>query len=329
MCLLCERGTKKKGVIFRMISNPEISVIIPVVDRYDDVKDLFHKYKRVLVKTGKKHEFIYIIDGDFKEVWGELHSLINMGEIIRIIKLARGFGEATVLSIGFEHSFGDIILILPAYEQVEADEISNLLEPLENFDMIIARRWPRKDSILNRIQSRIFHLLLNLFSEKSFHDIGCGVRVLKRGVAEEVNLYGDMHRFLPLLAHKQGFKVDEVIVTQSKKDFFQRIYPPGIYLRRILDILSLFFLMSFTKKPLRFFGILGANIFILGSLISFYLMYMKLFHNIAMENRPLLLLGVLLIVLGVQIFSIGLIGEILIYVHAGDIKEYKVDQIVN
>jgi glycosyltransferase involved in cell wall biosynthesis len=312
-----------------MISIPEISAIVPVVDRYDDVAYLYYKYKNSLDMYGKTYEFIYILDGEFKEVLEKLHILIKEGEKIRIIKLSHWFGEATVLSIGFEHSVGDIILTLPAYEQVEAGEIPNLLNSLGTNDMVLAVRWPRLDSVLNRIQSRIFHLLLRPLSEMSFRDIGCGMRVLKRRVAKEVILYGDMHRFFPFIAHKYGFRVVEINATQSKKDFFQRIYPAGIYFRRILDILNLFFLLKFTKKPLRFFGVLGANVFFIGILISFYLLYMKFFHDMALGNRPLIILGVTLIVLGVQIFAIGLIGEIIIYFHAKDIKEYTIDKIIN
>ncbi|MBE0569101.1 MAG: glycosyltransferase [Deltaproteobacteria bacterium] len=300
-----------------------------MTDRYDDIPELYGRYKKGLDGTGRTYEFTYILDGEFKDAWERLHALIEKGERIRIIRLARRFGEAAVLSIGFDHSAADILLTLPAYEQIDAGEIPNLLEHLENSDMVLARRWPRKDSVLNRIQSRIFHLLLKPLSGKAFGDIGCGVRVFRRVVAEEVNLYGDMHRFLPLLAERRGFKVVEVPAAQSKKDYFQRVYPPGIYLRRFLDILNLFFLLKFTKKPLRFFGILGSNIFFAGFLISAYLLYMKFSGGEPLEHRPLLLLGVLLIVLGVQIFAIGLIGEIIIFVHAKEIKEYTISQIVN
>lgn len=307
----------------------EISVIVPVVERFDDIEELFGLYKKGLEDTGKAYEFIYVLDGDFGEVMDALKRFIAAGEKIKVIKLARRFGEATALTIGIQHSMGNVILTLPAYQQVEANEIPRLVESLKDCDMVVARRWPRKDSLLNRIQSSVFHMLLNPVSEFKFHDIGCGVRVFRKRVADEVNIYGDQHRFLPILAHKYGFRVREVDAVQSRRDTLQRIYSPGTYMQRMLDIFSIFFLAKFTKRPIRFFGILGSAIFMAGFLILLYLLVIRVFLGSGLADRPILLLGTLLVVLGVQVFAIGLIAEIIIFTHAKDIKEYTIDQIIN
>ena len=307
----------------------ELSVIIPVVERYDDIAELYGLYKKGLEDSRHSHEFIFVLDGDFGVVLAVLKRLIAEGEKIKVIQLARGFGEATALTIGIQHSSGNVILTMPAYQQIEAYEIPRLVESLKDCDMVIARRWPRKDSLLNRIQSRVFHMFLNPVSEFKFHDIGCGVRVFRKQVAQEVHIYGDQHRFLPILAYKYGFRVLEVDAVQSQKDTLQRVYSPGIYVRRILDIFSIFFLVKFTKKPLRFFGILGSSIFAVGFLILLSLLFAKVFQGVALANRPILLLGTLLVVLGAQIFAIGLLGEIIIFTHAKDIKEYTIDKIIN
>ena len=312
-----------------MESMIELSAIVPVVGRYDDVAQLYGLYRKGLEDTGRPYEFIYVIDGEYPEVMNVLKQLIAEGEKIKVIKFARWFGEAIALTIGIQHSSGNIILTLPAYQQVEAYEIPRLVECLRDCDMVIARRWPRKDSLFNRIQAGVFHVLLNPVSEFKFHDIGCGVRVFKSAVAKEVSIYGDQHRFLPILAYKYGFRVLEVDAAQSKMDTPSRIYSPGIYLRRILDIFSIFFLVKFTKKPLRFFGILGSSVFVAGFLILLYMLYTKVFQGVALADRPILLLGTLLIVLGVQVFAIGLLGEIIIFTHAKDIKEYTIDRIIN
>jgi hypothetical protein len=218
---------------------------------------------------------------------------------------------------------------LPAYQQVEAHEIPRLVEALKDCDMVIARRWPRKDSLLNRVQSGVFHMLLNPVSEFRYHDIGCGVRVFRKRVAQEVYIYGDQHRFLPILAQKYGFRVLEVKALQSQKDTGKRVYSLGTYARRILDIFSIFFLVKFTKKPLRFFGILGSSLFAVGFLILLYLLYIKVFQGVGLAGRPIVLVGTLLVVLGVQVFAIGLLAEIIIFTHAKDIKEYSIEQIIN
>ena len=195
--------------------------------------------------------------------------------------------------------------------------------------MVLARRWPRRDSLMNRLQNRLFNFLLRLSTNLKIHDAGCSARAFKRGVIEEIHLYGDLHRFFPVMAHRQGFRVIELNVTQSKKDIHQRLYSPGLYVRRLLDLLTIFFLIKFTKKPLRFFGLVGTTLFGLGIISSLYLIAERLFFNVSLADRPALVLSSLLIVLGVQIIAIGLIGEIIIFTHAKDLKEYKIDKIIN
>jgi hypothetical protein len=151
---------------------------------------------------------------------------------------------------------------------------------------------------------------------------------MKRIVAEEVHLYGDLHRFLPLLAYQRGFKISEVPVQQSHHDFKRRVRRPGIYLRRLLDLLTLFFLLKFTKKPLRFFGLVGSLLSGLGGLILAYLGIYRLLELGPIAGRPLLVLGVLLIVMGLQLFSVGLLGEIIVFTHARELKDYQIEEIL-
>ena len=306
----------------------ELSVIIPVTERFDPIPELFHEYKRGLEATGKEYEFIYVIDGDQPDTLEALKKL-QQTEKLTIITLAKKFGESTALSAAFGKTSGDIILTLPAYQQIEADEIPLLVSSLENCDMVLARRWPRRDSLMNRLQNRLFNFLLRLSTNLKIHDAGCSARAFKRNVIEEIQLYGDLHRFFPVMAHRQGFRVIELNVKQSKKDIHQRLYAPGLYVRRLLDLLTIFFLIKFTKKPLRFFGLVGTTLFSLGVISSLYLIGERLIFDVSLADRPALFLSSLLVILGVQIIAIGLIGEIIIFTHAKDLKEYKIDKIIN
>ncbi len=307
----------------------EIAVIVPVSERYDDVRGLYNAYKMGLKTSGRTYEFTYVLDGNFPEVLAQLEMLQKEGEPLRIIKLARWFGEATALNAGFENSKGDVILTLPAYYQVEPSEIPKLLSEAQNHDMVIGRRFPRTDSLFNRLQTVLFSWVLNLITGSSFHDLGCSVRAFKRQITTEVPVYGDQHRFLPLLASRQGFQVKELDLAQSTKDKFRRIYGLGVYPRRLLDIFTVFFLVKFTKKPLRFFGLIGAATFTVGALLTLYLVIERLFFGMSLAERPALLLSSLSIVLGVQIFALGLIGELIIFTHAKDIKGYTIEEIIN
>lgn len=310
--------------------NPvDLSVIIPISERHDDIQAVFSAYKAGVEDTKLSYEFIYILDGDFPEAMRDLQQLRASGEKIKIIKLAKWFGEATALTVGFEHSSGPVLLTLPAYLQVKPAEIPRLVSELGENDMVVARRWPRGDSLINRIQSRAFHIPIRFLTKLDFQDLGCGMRVFKRRVVDEISIYGDQHRFLPLLAYRQGFKVVQSDAAQAEQDTRKRQYSFGVYLRRVLDILSIFFLLKFAKKPMRFFGLLGSGIFGAGSLILLTLAFQRLVWSVPLSDRPMLLLGSLLLVLGIQVFAIGLVGEIIIFTHAKEIKEYTIEEIVN
>jgi glycosyltransferase involved in cell wall biosynthesis len=312
-----------------MTSTVDITAIVPVSERHDDVRSLYTEYRDALETYGRKYEFIFVLDGHFLEALEQLKQLQEKGEPLKIVKLAKWFGEATALTVGFESSSSDVILTLPAYYQVEPSEIPKILTELHDHDMVIGRRHPRVDSRFNRLQTRIFHGIVNLITGSSFKDLGCGVRAFKRSVVTELPLYGDQHRFLPLLASRVGFRVGEVDVAQSPKEKFWRVYRPGVYPRRLLDLLTVFFLVKFTKKPLRFFGLIGTATFAVGSLVLLYLVVERLFLGVALADRPALLLSSLLVVLGVQLFALGLIGELIIFTHAKDLKEYSIEEIIN
>jgi len=182
----------------------DVAVIVPVGERYDAVHELYDAYKRALQASGCNYEFTYVLDGDFPEVLEALKQLQGRGEPISVVKLAKWFGEATALTAGFENSRGDVLLTLPAYYQIEPSDVSKLLKEVQGRDMVIGRRYPRTDSKLNRLQTLVFNWAFNVMTGSSFRDLGCGARAFRRRLAEEIPLYGDQHRFLPILASRQG-----------------------------------------------------------------------------------------------------------------------------
>ena len=190
------------------------------------------------------------------------------GEKLTLIKHSRSFGEAIAITSGFQQASGGIILTLPAYHQVDAAELPKLIESLDDNDMVVARRWPRSDSKWNQWQTRLFHAIVRKMTGNVCNDVGCSVRLFRRKILEEINLYGDLHRFLPILSHKQGFRIREVDLKQSSRESRVRTYPFGIYVRRMIDLLTVFFLIKFTKKPLRFFGLTGSAVLVVGLAIT-------------------------------------------------------------
>lgn len=306
-----------------------ISAIIPISERHDDIGEMHREYRDALRSAGVPFEMIYVVDGGFGKAYLELKAMKEQGEKLTLIKHARPFGEAIAITSGFQQSTGGIILTLPAYHQVEAAELPKMIASMGDSDMVVARRWPRSDSKWNQLQTRLYHNLVSRMTGNVCNDIGCGVRLFRRKILEEIQIYGDLHRFLPILSHKQGFRIKEVDLRQSPKERRVRTYPFGIYVRRMIDLLTVFFLIKFTKKPLRFFGLTGSVILFIGFLVTTWLVVSRLLFGVALSDRPLFLIGILFLVLGLQIFAIGLVGEIVIFTHAKELKEYTVEEIIN
>ena len=308
-----------------MKNDVQLSVVIPVLQRTDELKGLYTGYDNALKDLDLNYEVTFVVDGGGSDALKELRALKDEGHEFSIISLAKNFGESTTLLAGFDHAKGELILTLPAYHQVEPASLVHLVRKMDDCDLAIGRRWPRAGGRFETFRRRAFHSLLKWLSGEQYHDLGCGVRLFKRQLVDEIHLYGDQHRFFPVLASRQGFKVAEVDVKQSVQDNFRGRYRLREYLHRVLDIVTVFFLVRFTKKPLRFFGMIGSIVSALGALVVLTLVVQRLFFDVSLADRPALLLGSLLLVLGVQVFALGLIGELIIFTHAGHMKEYTVE----
>jgi glycosyltransferase involved in cell wall biosynthesis len=307
---------------------PELSVIIPVGDRHSDPVALLADYQAGLAALPIRYEIIFVIDGAQADFAARLQALIGATRDLTVVTLTRSFGEATALMAGFEHAAGAFILTLPAYYQIEGADVGKLVEGLQTADVIVARRWPRVGGPFEVLRRNAFHGLVRSITGMRFRDLGCGARAMRREVLEEISLYGDQHRFLALLADRQGFRVKEMDVRQSPQDRFTGRYRTREYAHRVLDIFTVFFLTRFTKKPLRFFGMVGASTFGFGVVFLLYLIIARLFFDQALADRPALLLSSLLVVLGLQLFALGLLGELIIFTHAKNIKDYQVDEVI-
>ncbi|HZS12395.1 MAG TPA: glycosyltransferase, partial [Nitrospirales bacterium] len=305
-----------------------LSVIMPVGNRHAaDIAALYAEYKAGLDALATQYEFIVVLDGPRPEVAATLQRLLARGEHLIVISLTKRFGEATALMAGFQRASGRLIVTLPAYHQVQGMEIGKLVGALDQADLAIGRRWPRVGSRFEVMRRDVFHRLI-ASGDQRYNDLGCGARAMKRRVLEEISLYGDQHRFLPVLAHRQGFRIVEINVLQSPLDRYERGYPPREYAHRVLDIFTVFFLVRFTKKPLRFFGMVGASTFVIGALLVAWLAIDRLVFLHPLADRPALLLSSLLVVLGMQLFALGLLGELIIFTHAREIKDYQIDEVV-
>jgi glycosyltransferase involved in cell wall biosynthesis len=304
-----------------------IDVLIPISERASDTARLHERYASALRSDGVEAKFIYVLDGEFEASKDALTKLCTENSNIFVVQLSRRFGEASAIMAGYALSTAERILILPAYDQVDPEGLGEFVSCLDDADVVVARRWPRIDSRLNRIQTAVFGWLTRLASGTAYRDLGCGIRALRREVLAEHALYGDQHRFLPILAEMAGYRVVEKDLPQAIEDRERGLQTPGNYLRRFLDLLTVFFLTRFTNRPLRFFGTVGAASCLLGALLLAIIIVQRALGT-ALADRPALLLSSLMIALGLQVFAVGLVGELLVFIHARSIKKYKVREIL-
>lgn len=303
----------------------DVSVVVPVIERPEPLVALYEEYAAPLRESGLSYEFLFLSSGWNAESRAALGALLKRDEPVKFLETGQPFGEGALVRAAGALARGRVLLTLPAYHRVDPATLPALVERVAaGADMVVARRWPRHDSWVNRLQNRVFHSLLAGMTHQRVNDVACGVRAMRPGMLEEIPLYGDFFRFLPLLAVQEGYDVVEIDAPQHPKDISPRVYRPGIYLRRLLDIFGLVFLLRFTDKPLRFFGLVGSGLSLGGAMILLVLLIERLAGAEGIADRPLLLLGVLFFVLGAQAIALGLIGEIIVHVQSQRRPTYRV-----
>jgi len=303
-----------------------LSVVVPVTREVATVSDVYADYKEALLSAGHTFEMIFIVDGMLPQTIESLRQLKNTGEPIDIYCFEQPQGEAAALSLGFQHCRAETVMTLNPIHEIAIEDIESVLNALGEADMIVASRV-MPSGTGSAVQERKLEKALRFLLGSSFRDVRCGVRVMKAAVAKELTIYGNQQRFLPLIAQTQGFSVREVAVRPSKEVLAARS-AHSFDASLVLDIITIYFLLKFTKKPFRFFGGIGFSVLLVGGLITVYLVFMRLFFDVALVDRPALILSSLMVVLGIQIISVGLIGEIIAFSYAKDIKDYKIERIV-
>ena len=307
-----------------MTTSNLLSVVVPILTDQTALQQLHTTYRNTLLAPGRTLQFIYVVDGPLDAALSSLRDLKRQGEPIEILHHAHSFGEAMALTTGFRHAKGEHILTLTEEVKVKPKEIEKLLTGVATHDLVIACRMPPDGRAPGK--QRTFELATSLLFGDRFHDLRAGVRAMRRAVAEEVTLYGHQHYFLPLIAETHGFTVQEIEVDADRTS---QKSPTTLNLALLLDLLTAFFLIRFIKKPFRFFGGFGFTVLAVGGIVTAYLVIARLFFGEALVDRPALILSSLMIVLGIQIISVGLIGEIITFSFTKEHKDYKVERIVD
>jgi glycosyltransferase involved in cell wall biosynthesis len=310
-----------------------LSVVIPAYNEEENVPILYEKLKKVLDSLGEDYEIIFVDDGSTDGTYQRLKQLAEKDSRLKVIRFKRNYGQTAAMSAGFEHAKGDVIITLDADLQNDPEDIPLLLEKLkEGYHVVSGWRKDRKDPFLSRkLPSMVANWLISKITGVHLHDYGCTLKAYRAEVVKDLELFGDMHRFLPALTKRRGAKITEVVVRHHPRMFGKSKYGIGRTVRVLLDIMLVKFLNEYINKPLYMFGSVGFLLLGLGLFSLFYLIFLKLFLEEPIGRRPLLILSVLLILVGIQLISTGLLAELLIriYYRTKDTKPYVIQEKIN
>ncbi|MDX9715260.1 MAG: glycosyltransferase family 2 protein [Dissulfurispiraceae bacterium] len=293
-----------------------VSVVVPLYNEQENVELLHQKLTEVLSRHGAEYEVIYVDDGSTDSTLELLEGIKKGDRNVVVLSLRRNFGQAAAFAAGFDFARGSIVVTMDGDLQNDPNDIPRMLEAIKDYDLVSGWRKYRKDPlIMRRIPSIAANWLISKVTGVRLHDYGCSLKAYRRDVVKNLKLYGEMHRFIPAVASWYGVRISEIIIAHHPR--FKGRSKYGIYktVKVLLDLITVKFLQSFSTKPIQFFGPIGGLFSFAGICISAYLTIQKLFFGIDIGGRPLLLLGALLIIVGVQFIGMGLLGEMLVRVY--------------
>ena len=295
-------------------TGPALSIIVPIYNEEESIPHLYQRLTAALEKLGKPYEIIAADDGSRDQSFGLLSEIAARDQRWRVVRFRRNFGQTAAFSAGFDRARAPVVITIDADLQNDPEDIGTLLAKIDQgFDVVSGWRERRQDPFLNRrLPSIIANRLISWATGVYLHDYGCSLKAYRTEVVRGIRLYGELHRFIPAIASWQGIAVAEIPVNHEARRFGSSKYGISRTLRVVLDLLTVRFLLSYGTRPMQIFGLIGLIATMLGFLIGTYLSWIKLMYGAAIADRPLLLLAVLMIVLGVQFVSMGLIGELIV-----------------
>ena len=309
--------------------NINLSVVIPVFNEEENIRELHDRLTHTLTGLKRRYEVIFVDDGSTDESFSVLRGLAGVDSAVRVIRFRRNFGQTAAMSAGFDHANGEVIIPMDADLQNDPTDIKRLLDKLdEGYDIVSGWRASRKDGfLLRRIPSVIANRLISWLTGVYLHDFGCTLKAYRREVLRNINLYGELHRFIPALARLIGAEIAEIEVKHHPRRRGRSKYGISRTVRVILDLMTIRFLMSYSTRPIQIFGLMGLASFLIGAGICFYLSIGKLFfpggvksgwlsylyaETSLLQRMPMLILGVLLLFTGIQLITMGLMGELMV-----------------
>jgi len=305
------KADNPKGITLNL-NKQTVTVVIPLLNEEESLKELSQKLEVVLEGINCNYEVIFVDDGSTDRSFDRIRDIHASNSRFKCIKFRKNYGKSAALAAGFKASKGSYVITMDADLQDDPNEIPELLKTLQSgYDLVSGWKKVRYDPFIKRNTSKIFNYVTSKLSGVRLHDFNCGIKGYKRDVVKSLKVYGEMHRYLPALAHLAGFKVTEKVVKHHPRKFGKTKFGASRFVNGFLDVITVVFTNKYMKKPLHLFGMLGLLSFLSGFLITLYLTYLKFFEGASISNRPLFLVGILFIIIGVQFISLGLIAEMI------------------
>lgn len=327
---IAEEKVKASKEIHSIQDHSEVrtSCIVAVRNDEGNIEQYYTGLSAELRAQGLTYEIIFVDDGSADDTLSVLEDICSKDPHVRVVGFRSPFGESAAYDAGLQQARGTEVVFLTSRVRIDPSGVVRLLSLLQRgYDLVVGWRTRRADSHFNQFISRVFNIIVRYISKLPLHDVNSGALAAKRGVLESLPFYGNLNIFLPILADRKGYRVAEAPIVQLPGEFRQSKYVSE-YIHRLLDILTVVFLTKYSKKPLHFLGFVGMALTAIGVVMNGYLFVYRIFEFGPIAGRPLLLLGALSLVIGLQMISIGLIGEMIIFTHAREIKDYSIEKII-
>ena len=302
---------KKEGNPF---SFSKVSIIVPLYNEEESLGPLYNEIIKSVKAINIDYEIVFVDDGSTDKSLEKLRELNRKDNKIRFISFRKNYGKSAALNVGFQRASGDAIITMDADLQDDPAEIGNLLTKLdEGWDMVSGWKKVRFDPFIKKHSSKFFNYTTRVMTGIKIHDFNCGLKAYKKDVIKNINVYGELHRYIPVLANNKGFSVTEIPVKHHPRRYGTTKFGISRFFKGFVDLMTVVFNSRYVKRPMHLFGFFGLTAFILGIIVNLWLSYEKIFLDKPLGNRPLLFLGILLVIVGVQFFAVGLLGEIIVH----------------
>ena len=307
-----KQKTNDQGTVVTKFRFRKISILVPLLNEEESLGKLAKEISTAFETINSDYEILFIDDGSTDNSLKVIKELARANNKIRYMSFRKNYGKSAALNVGFKNVTGDAIITMDADLQDDPAEIPSLLEELQKgYDLVSGWKKKRHDPFIKKYSSRFFNYVTKVMSGIKIHDFNCGLKAYRKAVVKSVDIHGELHRYIPVLADWKGFKVSEVVVKHHPRRYGKTKFGISRFFKGFIDLITVIFTTRYIKRPLHFFGMLGVVSFLIGFVIDAYLSILWFMDEIHLTNRPLLFLGTVLIIVGVQFFSLGLIGEML------------------